>query len=177
MKIFQLHANADDYNFFELVNKSDWDFKRFNGTRLLESWKSFRVKCARSKKYPVGDLSSISSLHFTLNYKTIGIFENIFINNVELLPIEYIEECYLMNVINIIDALDVDKSEFKRYDDGRIMFCTKYVFKENVIGNNSIFKIPQFPTVDVLVTEEFVRLVEENELKGFVFEELWDSEK
>jgi hypothetical protein len=57
------------------------------------------------------------------------------------------------------------------------MFCTKYVFKENVIGNNSIFKIPQFPTVDVLVTEEFVRLVEENELKGFVFEELWDSEK
>jgi hypothetical protein len=139
MKIFQLHANADDYNFFELVNESDWDFESFNGTKLLKSWKSFKVKCARGKKYPVGDFSSISSSHFILNNRTIGIFENIFTNNVELLPIEYIEQCYLMNVINIIDALDVEKSEFERYDDGRIMFCTKYVFKENVIGNNSIF--------------------------------------
>jgi len=96
------------------------------------------------------------------------------LNSVELLPISYSEPHYL---INVIDALDMEKSEFKRYDDGRIMFCTKYVFKEEVIGNNIVFKIPQFPSAHIFVTEEFVKQVEENDLKGFVFEELWDSEK
>lgn len=177
MKVFQVHADADDYNFFELVNKSDWDFEDFNGTSLIKSWRPFKIKRARGRKYPVGDFSSISSLHFLVNSKIKDIFESIFKDKVELLPVEYDEPYYLMNVINMIDALDMEKSEFKRYKDGRIMFCTKYVFKEEVIGNNIIFKIPQFPTVDVLVTEEFVKMAEDNDLKGFIFEELWDPEK
>lgn len=92
------------------------------------------------------------------------------------MPVEYDEPYYLMNVINMIDALDMEKSEFKRYKDGRIMYCTKYVFKKDVIGNNIIFKIPQFPVTDVLVTEEFVKLAKDNDLKGFIFEEFRDSE-
>jgi len=160
-----------------LVNKSYWNFEDFNGTRLIKSWKTFKIKRARGKKYPVGDFSSITSAHLLVNSKIKDIFENIFKDKVELLPVEYDEPYYLMNVINMIDALDMEKSEFGRFSSGRIMFCTKYVFKEEVIGNNIIFKIPQFPTADVLVTEEFVKLVEDNDVKGFIFEELWDSEK
>ncbi len=144
---------------------------------MLKTWVPFEVKCARSKKYSVGDFSSITPIHFTLNNKAKEIFGNDLLNSVELLPISYSEPHYLINVINVIDALDMEKSEFKRYDDGRIMFCTKYVFKEEVIGNNIVFKIPQFSSAHIFVTEEFVKQVEENDLKGFVFEELWDSEK
>lgn len=135
MKIFQLHANADGYNFFELVNETVWNLESFNGTKLAESWTAFKVKCVRGKKYPVGDFSSISPLHFALNGKTKSVFEDIFTNSVELLPIEYNELYYLMNVTHIIDALDTEKSEFERYPSGKIMFCTKYVFfrlKENL---------------------------------------------
>ncbi|NLL05165.1 MAG: hypothetical protein GX270_05115 [Clostridiaceae bacterium] len=177
MKIYNVGADADEYNFFELVNEEDWDLKSFDGTKLAELWKAFNIKCARSKKYPLGDIAYITPVHPLINSGVVEIFKDIFNNKVELLPVLYSEPYYFINVINIIDALDMEKSEFKRYSSGKIMYCTKYVFKENIVGNNSIFKTPQFPTAEILVTEEFVKRVEENDLKGFVFEELWDSEK
>lgn len=187
MKIFQLHADVDDYNYFGFMDKKELKNKTFNGKELLSDWVQPEIQLYRTKKYHLGDIAMLMTLTPVINNTVIEIFKDMFANSIELLPVLYSEPVvnkyipkgpyYLMNVINVIDALDEGKSEFERYDDGRIMFCTKYFFREDIIGNNHIFKIPQFPTVDILVTEEFVKRVEENDLKGFVFEELWNSEK
>lgn len=176
MKIFRLEANVDDYNYFGFINENHWDDKVFDGKELLNNWVSPKVKLYRTKKYPLGDIVSLTTLNPAINVNVIEILKDIFCNNVELLPIVFDEQYYLMNVINLLDALDEEKSEFKRYSSGKIMYCTKYVFREDIIRNIHIFKIPQFPKTDILVTEGFVKLVQDNNLKGFEFEELWDSE-
>ena len=177
MKIFRLEADVDDYNYFDFVNEKNWDDKVFDGKELLDNWIQPKVKLGRTKKFPLGDIASLTTLNPAINTNVIEILKDIFSNNVELLPIIFDEQYYLMNVINLLDALDEEKSEFERYSSGKIMFCTKYVFKKDIIGHNYIFKIPQFPKTDILVTEEFVKRVQENSLKGFEFEELWDSEE
>lgn len=144
MKVFKLCANADDYNFFELVNKNDWNFEDFNGTSIIKSWKPFKIKRSRGKDIPLEIFLQLHLLHYMLNSKSKDIFECIFKDKVELLPVEYDEPYYMINVINMLDALDMDKSEYKRLSSGRIFLCSKYVFKEEVIGNNAIFKYLNF---------------------------------
>lgn len=49
-------------------------------------------------------------------------------------------------------------------------------FKLNVIQDYPIFKIPEYKSLRVFVTDTFKEAVEANGLKGFTFELLWDCE-
>ena len=80
---------------------------------------------------------------------------------------------YVVNVIDIIDCLNYDESELKYFSSsGRVMDVEKYVFKTEKLKNATIFKLPEFPKSISFVTEEFKKVVEENNIKGFKFKEL-----
>jgi len=80
---------------------------------------------------------------------------------------------YVINVTDLIDCLDYDNSEIKRFpSSGRVMRVIKYVFKIEKLRNTTIFKLPEFPKAISYVTEEFKNVVEENNIKGFKFKEL-----
>lgn len=83
-----------------------------------------------------------------------------------------------INVINVLDAIDYEKADYKTFRDGkRIMAFRKYAFLSSVVLNMPIFKIVDEKTRYAFVSSEFKKLVEDNGLIGFKFELVWDSEK
>lgn len=82
------------------------------------------------------------------------------------------EPFYIINVLDIVDCLDEEKSEVDRYSDGRIRRVLRFCFKRNMLAGKHIFKTPRKSGRDLIVSEEFRRLVEQNELKGLRFREL-----
>lgn len=109
---------------------------------------------------------------------------SLFLNNkCELLPV-IVEDCkinyFQINVIEIKDdALDFEKSEFKYWEHApdKIHYTKKFVFKENKLRNATIFKLKVDHYTNIFVTDIFKNKAHECNLKGFIFEEVWDSEK
>ena len=56
------------------------------------------------------------------------------------------------------------------------MLFDKYVFIEEKVANIPIFKIVDEKRRDGFVSDEFKRIVEENNLRGFKFILVWDNE-
>ena len=75
--------------------------------------------------------------------------------------------------------IDYAKSRFKTFSDGkRIMAFQRYAFKDNdLLKKYNIFKIIDEPRRYAFVSDLFKQVVEENDLKGFVFKMVWDSMK
>ena len=80
-------------------------------------------------------------------------------------------ECYMLNVIKVLDCLDESKIRYTS-----TFSIKKYVFKEN-INYPSIFKITTDGNVGNFVTEPFMECVEKNKLKGLACGLIWDSER
>lgn len=81
---------------------------------------------------------------------------------------------WLFNITNIIDALDESASRI--VDLGSVVAVKEFAFKSEMLRNQLIFKIPQRPGSYNLVTDRFVKLVEQHRLTGFVFKPLWSLE-
>ena len=99
-------------------------------------------------------------------------------NRVEILPLlSSIGEFYAINVIEVLNAIDYNKAEFKTFRDGkRIMRFLKYEFIEDVVREKHIFKIVDEPLRRPFVSDEFRLKVQSYNLKGFKFKLAWDSE-
>ena len=99
--------------------------------------------------------------------------------DVEILPLMLDnEEVYGINVLSVLKALDYDNSEYRTFTDGEIMVILKYSFIEKCISNKNIFKITdESRTSSPFVSELFKKTVEDNNLTGFEFELVWDSEE
>jgi len=76
---------------------------------------------------------------------------------------------YIIHVMNTIDALDEDRSEVKRFSDDGIMRVVRYALKSDLLEDQHIFKLPHESGGDLLVDDEFRRVVEENGLQGLIF--------
>lgn len=95
-----------------------------------------------------------------------------------ILPLRLNDEIiYGINVLTIIDAIDYDLSEYKTYRDGkRIMVFKKFEFKEKAVQGRNIFKISDFPRGDIFVSESIRETIEENNLKGFKLELVYEKQ-
>jgi hypothetical protein len=79
----------------------------------------------------------------------------------------------LIHVLETIDCLDRGKSEFRCYSSGtRIMNITRYGLNIERLQGRHIFKLPYQDGRDLLIDDEFRRVVEANQLRGLLFEEL-----
>jgi hypothetical protein len=91
--------------------------------------------------------------------------------NGEILPLicEF-GDYYAFNTTTVVDALDEEHSELKRFKDGGIMRILRYEFYPEKLQGLSIFKLSQLPGGDY-VTDTFVQRVQEAGLVGFDFSE------
>ncbi len=67
--------------------------------------------------------------------------------------------------------------EYTTIPTGEIFWFDKYAFKEETIKDKNIFKSTEEPLGKAFVSEEFKRLVIENNLTGFDLKLVWDSEE
>lgn len=93
----------------------------------------------------------------------------------EALPIKHPsgKPFYLINVMEIIDCLDEERSELVRnMATGRVSRVFKYCFKTDLLQNKHIFKLPRESGGELIVDDDFRKTVEANGLEGLRFEEL-----
>lgn len=179
MNVYVLDADVNKYQVIYYTNEDDIvEFKRsFNGTPMKDTWRAqdrFQFVPRRLSK---GDTPGLNTHIPVFSPKAAKVLADFLEPNGELLPITCGgEEYFVFNVTRVIDALDEDNCELKRFDSGRIMFVESFCFfPEKLIGIN-LFKVPQCILQDVFVTEPFVERVKTAKLKGFKFRLVWSSD-
>lgn len=87
-------------------------------------------------------------------------------DSVEILPLVCDEDdLYIINVIDVVDCLDRERSKLKFFSSGAVMRVEHYVFVEEALRGKHIFKIPERP-VAVFVSDAFKFVVEGEGLEG-----------
>lgn len=178
MKIWQLRADSDNFSSFQTrIPFTGIELSAFDGrshkddTKLLKvekkDWKAgMRLSDAPSYIIPVFSQRALHCLMPLIK------------GNVEALRLEYDEDYYAINVTTVIDAIDYENSRYITLNAGnRVANFSKYCFLPEKLKNVSIFKITDERRGFPLVSDEFKQIVEAQNLEGFKFRLLWDSEK
>jgi hypothetical protein len=83
---------------------------------------------------------------------------------------------WLFFITNVVDALDVHRSEVNRFADGRAMRVVTYVFNPEALQHQFLCTLSLLPGTHRIVTDTFVDLVRQHRLTGFLFQRLWSSD-
>lgn len=172
MKIYEFDIDMDDYTYFN----GDIDEDIFDGTPLKKQWNPIQAT-EGDLSLKKGDFRNWISTVFSCNEKTKEILEKNLIGKAEFLKVKFHEDFWIMNCTNVIDAIDYGKAIPVRTDSGILYKFDEYAFKKELVENQYIFKIPEFKTVRLFATEKFKNLIEENNITGPYFTEVWDSNK
>lgn len=180
MKIWQWGYESDNYDSFTFPNQNEFNQyfdPNFNGMVIGDKWGSVHFETYRSRK--ACDCTGVGSNYPIFSDRAVQVLAPYLSCNVELLPLKHLTmNFYAVNVIRLLDGLDYKHSEIE-FVEGHPNFVknvNRYAFKIDVIHDYPIFKIPEYRRRRVYVSDAFKEAVEENGLKGFTFELLWDSE-
>lgn len=83
---------------------------------------------------------------------------------------------WLFWITNVVDAMDEEKSELKRFADGRVLRIVRMSLKPDKVQDQWLFTLPQRQGSNRLVTQRFVDLVQQQGLTGFAFKPVWSDE-
>lgn len=175
IKVYELWMDHT-YRTYETVSKQGYKSYQFQGEKVKNREFDLILPSVHEteKDKLIGDVFSVEVSSFCLNEKAYKVLKPYLEKHCQIFEIlSQDEKIYVVNVTDMIDCLDYDKSEIKRFSSSnRVMRVIKYVFKIEKLTNATIFKLPEFSKAISYVTEEFKNVVEENDIKGFKFKEL-----
>ena len=190
MRVYRMKADLAEKNvsFLDLLDHES--FMKFNKElrRGLPVSDEFRfVELERDKSNPrEKEFMDCSKLWITsgivlFNQKAKDCLEGVFGDYVEFVPAKYQDDIYyIVNVLNIIDGINYEKSEFEKRDNGRPYSVNKFSLRPNMVNNISIFKLfleESIYSTEIFVSQEVKDIVEANGLTGFSFEEVWRDDE
>lgn len=178
-------------NVYELKSNDDYDCALFNitfddmfwprGQSLSSNWikqhfKWFSEISNDNKKYIKGDLVNYKLSAKVLSEKAYKELADLCTGLCEFLPVNSPEgdRYYLLNITNLLNALDEEKSELEKYSDGSIFIIDEYSYYKDLIKDFPVFKLSNYPS-PMLVTDEFVEKVKSSGLTGFEFKKVWEG--
>lgn len=178
MKVFKIWHDVDNYRACFLEDNSIEDLineKVNNGIRLDEIG-NITFKYDDETNLPIGDICKCWGCSaYIINDKCYKVFESISEINAQYFTVG--QNFIILNNLTVLSDLNLEKTEFRYFEDD-IIGIKKYSFKKTDLPLLFQIKLPSgIVEMDYFVTEEFIKIVEENDLKGFLFEEVWDSEK
>ena len=179
MKIWHLYYVSNDYDsLIPAVPFTVDDRRSFDGRSKKETWHCLPVKRMEPEKKP--KLTDAPGWEFPIfSKRAMEVLRPLIHNSIEELELQFDEGEYVgINVTAVLDVIDYSKSEYKMFSSGtRIMCFEKYAFRvcDDLI-NNHIFKIVDEPIRRPFVSDYFKDVVEKNNLTGFKFKLLWDSD-
>lgn len=177
MQIYELRRDADHYRWLDTTDGGDITGFEIDSSLVGATWEPLVVQWMTEDMEGTleGDFPTLGNLR-VFSQKAVDALLELLVENGELLPlISKDGQFYVYNVTRVADALDEERSEVVRFKtSGRIMRIEHYRFRSELLAGLSIFKVPQL--TEVFVTDAFVKRVQEANLKGFAFRELWSSE-
>ena len=177
MKIYKLRKDVNNFRscFIEKFKLDDYLEPFNNATSLKITVNDIIISYDDEKKSPIGDIIHCwDSIFLLISKKSVDVFSKCSKINAEYIKLQ--DDCFIFNNLTaLVDILE-EKSIYKKFKE-YIIDVEKYFFKK--IDYLFVFQIKLSNNLvlpDYFVTDEFVKIVEENNLKGFLFEEVWNSE-
>jgi hypothetical protein len=178
MKIWEMVKNEAIGESIIIDGEESYKFfdNNFYG-KEADSWGAVYVKTLKGKKKC--DMYEFSDGYPIVSERTVSVLEKYLEGRVQVLPVIYNDndKLFVLNVTNLIDCLDHERSEIRRLSSGRVGSIDNYVFKYHLLNDAYIFKIPETPRSRIFVNDTFKSAVEEAGLIGFVFIEVWESDE
>lgn len=150
---------------------------------MLDMWTPLEVEYIERSFKSKYDCSGFNQGAFIFNQKTVKALQPVLEGKVEVLPLVHIgtptpDHIFAINVVNLLDCLDYEKAKVKIDKEYNVVTkVLQYAFQIEMVIDESIFKMPQHRGTRIFVTEKFVQAVQENQITGLDFEEVWDSEE
>lgn len=82
-----------------------------------------------------------------------------------------LQNYYIMNIFNLIEAINLEKSNYVQYDIRDFKLFLFYTLDRKKIQEYDIFR-PKEKKMDIVVSEKVKKIIEDNELTGFSFDEI-----
>lgn len=179
MKIWKLKFNVEEYDSLVPVKYAFDKFQIFDGRKKESYWIPLPVKRMEPETgLDLGDASGFMGFP-AFNQKALNALESLIRDSVEVLPLAFKEKPYWgINVVSVLDVLDYSKSIYRIFPNtNKIAIVEKYAIRNCAdLKNHNIFKIVDEPRGRSFVSEKFKNAVEQNNLTGFLFELVWDSD-
>jgi len=179
MKIYELHTHQKSMMVTLKASPSDILDKhpirdKFMG-QSKQPWEPIEVETLYKGKYK--DFPDFFSGMIIVSQRAKQIIEPYTRNEVEFLPLIHKElDLYVVNVTNVLDCIDWDKSDVV-WSDEILLRTNKLVFDIDKIPQGTyMFKFKERANLKVYVTEDFIGLIESNKLKGLGYSLEYDSE-
>jgi len=175
MKIRRLNVNANIYTKIYIPDKNDSRFFRTieekfisNFQSLIDDWKIINVQKASPLKE--SDILMLKATNLVVKERVKDILSKYLDDTIEFLKLENKSDndyYYLVNVLNEVNCINYEKSEFEKYEeDGQIHYdFDKYVFYSEQLEKQYLFRIPENPSW-VLYTDLFKSLCEKYDIVG-----------
>jgi hypothetical protein len=182
MKVYRFAVQAG-YEWVVADTHADFEvFRGFDGTSRRVAWSPIRVRLVRQldergKPLAESDVPWLGEHAPVMRPRAVTVLRDVLAGDGELLPLECDEaELSVLNVLRVIDALDVSRSDVVRFPStGRIMTVQSHEFRAERLAGARVFKVPELLRTEAFVTDEVVELVESSGLKGVGFRLLWDE--
>jgi len=185
MKIWKMKFDVNKYNIWSFTDRTDLVDKcnSFDGRKKINSWKTIKMSRLDSSGAKGANAMGTDFAMPMVDSKVVKNIDNFTNSSVELLPIILDEDgydtsdFYILNVIGRLDCIDFEKSDYKAFSNGEgILKFNKIVFRENVVRGKHIFKAENDRFRTNYISDELRQKIENSNLKGFLFELVWDSE-
>jgi len=191
MKIWLVKGNINGRLCFDAEDEMENRFTLYNFPKkeYVSDWKKLKITFISTKKrkdiLPIKNITmfwSRSELFVCDEFAKQKISEKF--NRIQFLEVEPIEKevaqksnYYLANVLDVIPGLNEDKCTLHYMNDLFLMDIRKYNFKE-IAKEYPIFylNIKNKPFRAIYATDEFKNYVEEVNIEGFEFIEVFDFE-
>jgi hypothetical protein len=180
VKVYMLKPDPDRYQALALLREEEWDrlLDWFTGEPIGPSWLSPAVSVLREKpsddRLLVGDFPSLGGVIPVFSGRAVEALGELLRASGEILPLSCAGGTYLAyNVTRVVNALDVERSEVKRFAEGGIMRIIRHEFRPDRLADEVVFKLPDVRKSAVYVTDEFVERVKNADLTGFQFPPVW----
>lgn len=180
MKIWKLDSDVEKYDSLVPVKYSHDESQSFDSNKKKSHWTPMPVKRLNPEKgLELSDISGFMTSFPVFDQKALDILEPLIRDSVEVLPLAFKEKPYFgINVVSVLDVIDYSKSIYRTFPNTKkIAIIEKYAFRNcDELKNHNIFKIIDEPQTRPFVSDKFKNAVEQNNLTGFLFELVWDSD-
>jgi hypothetical protein len=174
MIIYRLAHDSENYRWLECTNGAYASFFHNMWGQSISPKEEIEFRKIRDKAtHQIGDFPVAPCQIISDNFKQV--IEEYVDGLVEFFPIRIKtkeeQKYYIMNVVNICDCLDKEKSEAKYFSDNiRIMRMIEYAFKPMDEKDSRIFRL-KGSEKNVYINEYIKEILEKAGIQGVVFED------
>lgn len=181
MRLFRYSPDIDNaVGLYKLCPLEEWQTIRVRliaGEHLAKDWKALQCEWSHENIAYRRDFPPIDAALCVFSERAVRTLAPLLGESVEYLSLDVAGGgVTLVNILNVIDCLDEEKSEVYRLPNGQPLLVSNYQFRSLDVPALHMFRIPQTRGTEVIVSDQFCSAIQSAGLTGYEFEPpVWES--